>query len=159
MPSNISHCLFALAVCGFVDLSAGLPPLSTSIFVAGLAALLINLDCSAKDRIKRTPWLHSVPSAMAASSVFALVAALLMSMGADPSLAVEVCLGTSVAFATHLALDFLTKEGIYVFSGGGWRRVNASLIGIVPKSEEDALLNVYICIPSAVAVLFLIGLS
>jgi hypothetical protein len=159
MPSNLSHCLFAVMVCGAVNLVTGLPPLSSSIFFAGFIAMLINLDYSAETGKNRTPWIHSIVSGIALPLIFALIIHLLFMVGVlAGGLALEVSIGFCVGIVTHIILDFFTCDGIYIFNRGEWRIINSKRIGFVPHDDGSTLLNIYLSIPSAVGIMILVGI-
>jgi len=160
MPSNLSHCLVAVAACGVINIILGLPSLSSDIFFAGLLAMLINLDYSRKTKLKRTPWGHSPHSAVMWSMIFLVPVFIIYFTGAMQwNSVLELSVGFSVAYWTHLILDFFTTEGLYVFRRGRWSIINSSFVRVQPKDEGNALLNVYISIPSAIAIMVLVGLA
>lgn len=160
MPSNLSHCLFAVMVCGAVNLIMGLPPISSSIFFAGFIAMLINLDYSVERGKNRTPWIHSIVSCIAFPMIFALMVYLTFTFGIlAGDLALELSIGFNVGYATHMILDFFTCDGIYIYNNGKWRIINSKRIGWEPKDDGNTLLNIYLSIPSAVGIMILVGVT
>lgn len=160
MPSNLSHCLFAVMVCGTVNLIFGLPPISSSIFFAGFIAMLINLDYSMKTGKNRTPWIHSVIPCIFLPIIFALVVHILVATGVvNGILSLELSIGFGVGYATHVILDFFTNDGIYMYGRSGWKIINSKRIGLEPQDEGNTLLNIYLSIPSAVGIMVLVGIT
>lgn len=149
-----------MACCGTMNLFTGLPPVSSSLFLAGFAAMLINLDYSAKTKLNRTPLGHSIFSAPLWSMIFLIFMFILSSSGIlDWHIAFELSVVFAASYITHLILDFFTLEGLYIFKGKRWLRINSTLLGMEPKKESSALLNIYLCIPSAVAIMVLVGIA
>ncbi len=160
MPSNLSHCLSGIAVCGGLSLVLGLPPISTAVFFGGFVSMFVNIDYSKKTKLNRTPWGHSLYSAALWPLTFASLMSVSLALGVvDWNIASELSLVFSLAYWTHLTADFFTNEGLYVFKKGRWLRVNCGAFGIEAREEANALLNIYLCIPSAVAVMVLVGIT
>jgi hypothetical protein len=160
MPSNLSHCLSATAACGIISFIAGLPPISGSVFFGGLAGMLINLDYSSKEKLKRTPLAHSIYSPLAWSTIF-LVSMMSLHLAnlIDLKYAMEFSAVFTVAFLTHSLSDLFTTEGLYVYTKGNWEIVDCKILGLKPLGESSALLNIYVCIPSTLVILVLVGIG
>lgn len=149
-----------MACCGVVNLLMDLPPVSSSLFLAGFVAMLINLDYSKKTKLNRTPLGHSIFSALLWSMIFLILMLILSSYGIfDWHIAFQLSIVFAASYITHLLLDFFTIEGLYTFKGKRWLRINSTLLGMEPKKESSALLNIYLCIPSAVAIMVLVGIA
>jgi hypothetical protein len=147
-------------VCGGVNLVFGLPPISSSIFFAGFITMLVNLDYSAKTGKNRTHRIHSVVSCIILPIAFALFMYLMHTLGIlSWTISLELSIGFSVGYATHIALDFFTCEGIFIFHDGEWRITNSKRIGWTPQEDGSTLLNIYLSIPSAVGVMVLVGIA
>jgi hypothetical protein len=160
MPTNLSHGLFAVLVCGISNIILGMQLLSSSIFFAGFFAMIINLDHSGKEQVKRTPWGHSLTFSILWTNMFIAILSILCILHLlDGILVFELSLGFVVAYGTHIALDFFTTDGIFIPVKDGWRKMNSKLIGIEPEDDGSTILNIYLSIPSAVGIMVLIGLS
>ncbi len=160
MPSNLSHCLFAVMVCGGANLAFGLPPISSSIFFAGFIAMLMSLDYSVEKGKNRTPWIHSLVSCIVLPIAFGLIAYLIHTLGIlDWTMTLELSIGFCVGYATHVALDFFTCEGIFIFRKGEWTIINSKRLGWTPQEDGSTLLNIYLSIPSAVGIMVLVGIA
>ena len=156
MPSNVSHLMTAMVVQGAASLAMGGPALSGFTFFAGLVSMLINLDYSKREGIARTTWGHSTAGALLWSFSFFAICVLLSAFGfLVLDFAIHLSLAFAVSYGTHLALDSLTIEGIFI----GRKRTNISRIGLAPRGENSALLNSYCCIISAIILMVYIGLT
>jgi membrane-bound metal-dependent hydrolase YbcI (DUF457 family) len=122
--------------------------------------MLVNLDYSAKTGKNRSPLIHSIISCIVLPIAFALTAILIHWLGIlEWPITLELSIGFSVGYATHIALDFFTSEGIFVFHDGEWEIINSRRIGWTPQEDGSTLLNIYLSIPSAVGVMALVGLA
>ncbi|MCK5548288.1 MAG: hypothetical protein KAI64_04690, partial [Thermoplasmata archaeon] len=154
MPSNLSHCLSAMAVCGCLNVAVGLPSISPSVFFGGFVAMLVNLDYSSRKKLSRTPWGHSVYSAGLWTAIFASLMLVLYFFGpVGGDLAIELSTVFAVSYSIHIIFDFFTTEGIYVFKKGRWTMTNCASFGIEARGEGNALLNIYLCVPSSIAII------
>ena len=153
----------------------GFPLLSAGVFAAGIISALIDVDyfVSASKKVK-TPLGHSVLSA--AIWIYIVSFALYIGMmSGDASRAVwlEGTLAIISAYASHLAIDTLTEDGIYTIPKSGrvrswtamdkgiwtgWGRFSLSGRMSKKRSDDDALLNTGICVASLALLLAFIAL-
>jgi len=167
--------LAAVALQAVVGALFGFPLISTGIFVAGIVAILIDIDYFRHaGRKVFTPIAHSL--LFAALWIYMLSLALYLSYiygGIDRKIWVEGTLAVVSGYSSHLAIDSVTAEGIYTIPRSGrlrsWMRTKNgiwkewgvfSFSGRMRKSrgEEDPLMNAGICVASLVMILIFIAL-
>jgi hypothetical protein len=178
MANMLSHALAAMAFQGFLMLLFGGPSISTGTFIAGLLAMLIELDYAELSSNHRTPIGHS----LAFGIIWVLAGWVILSgifivgfISSDLSL--ELTLALISAFATHLMIDSFTREGIYTYpkTTNPKRWLNPLLVGDdvcwkswgqFPKEErkkklkisDDPILNIFVSIPSLLLVIVLVAI-
>ena len=87
----------------------GLPAISQATVLSGIVAVLVDID-HLELPPHRTPAGHSLPAAAFWVYISAAAAALFL-----PAWTATAALASISAFCTHLALDALTKEGIFLW--------------------------------------------
>jgi hypothetical protein len=90
----------------------GLPAISQATVLSGILAVLVDID-HVELPPHRTPAGHSLPAAAFWVYISVAAAALLF-----PAWTASAALASISAFSTHLALDHLTKEGIFLWPAG-----------------------------------------
>lgn len=168
MPSLISHAIAAIVVQSLIGALFGYPFLSQGIFVAGFLAMLIDLDQYGFSPTGTTPVGHSVLFGIvwvaAGSALFWLV----LGQG-------EYSIALVSAYASHLALDAFTREGIYTVPKGGspkhwlfptdrdgaetWKRFPGVALRKRLRKADDPILNAVVSIASILIFVLLIALS
>ncbi len=108
-----------MAFCAFFSAMFGLPAISNGVFIAGLFAMVIELDSDELSPNKRSPIAHSILFGL----IWIAVISILIWISAFSGLisgrnAIELTLAVISAYTTHLAIDSFTKEGIYTFPKG-----------------------------------------
>lgn len=116
MAEAFAHCLFAMAVQGVVGLLFGLPMISHSVFLAGIVAMAIDMDAFQLKSRKRSVYSHSILFSLVWIYLCWMLALVVELWGLSaPSITLEVTLGVSVGLISHLSIDMLTSEGVYLF--------------------------------------------
>lgn len=179
MSNLLSHSLFAIILQAVVGFLFGFPLISTGIFLAGILALLPNLDCSELMPNHRTPYSHSVFFGIIWTAAAVVVLLLLYSIHhLQFTTSIELSLAVATAMFSHLFLDFFTEDGIFIFPKRRslkhvfrginlgdermwkyWEKVSSDRLGILPKKSGDALFNLYINVPSLALLIVYVGVS
>ncbi len=179
MAGLLSHGLAAMAFCALLGVIFGLPAISYGIFIAGLFAMVIELDTDELSPNKRSPIAHSILFGV----IWVVVISILVWVFAFSGLissrnAIELMLAIISAYTTHLAIDSFTKEGIYTFPKGltikkwvnGLSRGDTVTWGYwhlfriekikgrnVNRPNDDPILNTCISIPSLLAIIVFVA--
>jgi hypothetical protein len=156
----------------------GEPSISTGMFIAGLLAMLIELDYAELSQNHRTPIGHSLIFGIVwILAGWAIISGLIFVDLISSDLTLELTLSLVSAFATHLIIDSFTREGIYTFpiSLDPKRWLNPlpegddvcwKYWGQFPNDErkkklrksEDPILNICVSIPSLLLVIVLVAM-
>ena len=116
MAEEFAHCLFAMAVQGLVGLLFGLPLISHGVFLAGIVAMAIDMDMFHVKSRKRSVYSHSLLFCCIWAYVCWMIAFLVEAWGYSSSIVtLEVTLAVSVGLFSHLSIDLLTREGVYLY--------------------------------------------
>jgi hypothetical protein len=176
MPQRLAHVLAAAAIQAALGALFGFPLLSAGVFVAALAAALVDLDCVCiRGKSEPTPLGHSVAfAALCVYSISLCLYALHCAGTIGRAAWLEGSLSVAAGIFSHLALDAVTTQGIYTFprpgaasrkpgmkSRGwpGWNRTWQRWGPLGRVGEEDFRLNAGTCVASMIAILVFIFLS
>jgi hypothetical protein len=178
MANMLSHALAAMAFHGFLMLLFGGPTISTGTFIAGLVAMLIELDYAELSPNHRTPIGHSLIFGIIWILVGGISLVGLSSISLiSYDLTLELSLALISAFATHLIIDSLTREGIYTYPKSlnptrwiiplpegddvcwkSWGQFQNAERRRKLKISDDPILNIFVSIPSLLLVIVLVAL-
>lgn len=177
MAGLLAHCLAAMAFQAFLGAAFGLPAISYGIFVAGLLAMLIELDLDELSPNKRSPIGHSVLFGLIWVSLFSILVWLLaIALVLSSGVAMELTLAVISAYTIHLAIDSFTKEGIYTFpkspeikrwvtglSRGDsvcweyWHVLENKRFKNWIRSNDDPILNACVSLPSLLVIIVFVA--
>lgn len=177
MAGLLSHSLAAMAFCALLRAVFGLPAISYGIFVAGIIAMLIELDLDELSPNKRTPIAHSVMFGLIWIGVIStLVWVLTISASISTRNALELTLAIVSAYTTHLAIDSFTIEGIYTFPKGldikrwikglskgdrecweYWNLFSNEKLKNRLRKNDDPILNACISLPSLLVIIVFVA--
>ena len=175
MTGLLSHCLAAMAFSAFLGWVFGLPPISYCVFLAGLLAMIVEMDPDELSPNKRSPIAHSVLFgviwiAVISISVWGLAATGTLSNENSISLTLAIF----SAYTTHLLIDSFTREGIYTFPKGlkikkwvtrlskgdraAWEywhvfRFEKIRGRRICRPNEDPILNAFVSLPSLLIII------
>jgi len=90
----------------------GLPAISQATILSGILAVMVDLD-HVELPPHRTPVGHSLPS-----SVFWTCLSMTAAMALIPGEVAAAALASACAFASHLSLDAMTEDGIFLWPRG-----------------------------------------
>jgi hypothetical protein len=178
MAGLLSHSLFAMAVCAVLGYTFGLPGISWGIFLAGFLAMVIELDLDDLSPNTRSPYGHSFFFGIIWVVVFSFLAWGIAFAGSIPhKTALSLTLAIISAYATHIAIDTFTKEGVYSFpkdsnikkwlfrlSEGDricwehWHIFQNRKFEKYLRANDDPILNAIISIPSLLVIIFFVAI-
>ncbi len=146
MSNNLTHGIAGSVLMAAVNAVFGLPILGLNIFIAGILAMLINLDRIGGASGKRSPIGHSVASA--AAFVYLAYCAMHVAqmfglMG--PETAGAILLAVVCGYSSHLALDAVSGEGIYLLPTSrksskcwnNWLRISMGGVSRISDSKAN----------------------
>jgi hypothetical protein len=177
MANLLAHALAAMAFSAFLGAVIGLPAISYGIFVAGLFAMLIELDLDELSPNKRSPITHSIFFGMIWIIVPSLLIYGISILGIlSNKNAIMLALAIVSAYTSHLAIDAFTKEGIYTFPKGYnvkiwikrlskgdkvcweyWNLFQSEKLKRWQRANEDPILNALVSIPSLLIIILFVA--
>ncbi len=171
MANLMSHALFAMAIQGIIGAICGYPLISAGVFAAGIFAMMPDLDRGELSPGGNTPMGHSIIF----GGVWAVIGGIVLTLLGVP----EFGLAFATGYASHLFLDALTTEGIYLFPtrlGGlkgiltplphgadrvwpAWTRLSIPATLVRFKSDGDPIANLVTSLVSLVMLICYIAAS
>jgi len=119
MAEKFAHALAAMAAMSLMGLAAGYPMLSYGVFVAGIFAVLLDMDERRSPTSRYSVFSHSVLFGTywcyAALCVFLFLGVIGWIEGKT---AWEMTLAMVAAVSSHLLLDAFSKDGIFILPKG-----------------------------------------
>jgi hypothetical protein len=118
--TNLLRHALAGALTSFAAALALFPAHAQAMTFAGaMSALLVNLDRYEMPEGRRTPFGHSVLAwALWSYAASLILAVLAFARVVDFASSAPVAIGVAIGYATHLALDSFSGEGVYLFPNG-----------------------------------------
>jgi hypothetical protein len=114
VANELSHALFAAAIMALVNPLLGEPVVSWNLFLAGIAAMLPNLDRSDLPPSKGSPFGHSLGFALLFVYLGAVACYLgCLFLGVGVGTWILVIAAVTVALLTHMLLDWACGDVIY----------------------------------------------
>lgn len=178
MANLLAHALAAMAFSAFLGAVFGLPAISYGIFVAGLFAMLIELDLDELSPNKRSPITHSIFFGMIWIIVPSLLILTISILGIlSNKNAFMLALAIVSTYTSHLAIDTFTKEGIYSFPKGYnfkrwikrlskgdkecweyWNLFENKRFKTRLRRNDDPILNACVSLPSLLIIIIFVAL-
>ena len=178
MAGLLAHCLAAMAFQAFLGAIFGLPPISYSIFIAGLFAMFIELDLDELSPNKRSPLAHSIFFGIIWIVMISMLTLIITIIGnLSSGHALQLTLAIISAYTIHLAIDSFTKEGIYTFPKGSnikrwvkrltkgdkvcweyWYLLENKKLKKWLRKNDDPILNACVSLPSLLIIIAFVAM-